>query len=154
MLIVWVRPHHCAESYRPYYGLVRTSDTTGVPAKQLRHSKHQLHLHETQRHEVPDLCVFLKSTNVKCKKEAPVNPKWVIHQFLCIFSFILSPDTYYFLQSHCRNSSHCLTSLDRTEEENEVIGLRPQWAKKSGWKTIQRIKREITSPGTAHLFFL
>lgn len=97
---------------------------------------------------------FLKSENVKYKKEAPINPKWATYQFLCIFSLIISPDIYYFLLFQYRKSHHCLTSLDRIDEENQVIGRRPQGPKKSGWKITQRIKREITSSRTSHLFFL
>lgn len=89
--------------------------------------------------------VFLKTANVKYKKEAHINPKLATYQLLCIFPFILSPDIYYFLQSHCRNSHHCLTSLDRIEEENQIICLRLQWAKKSGWKITQNQEEDYFS---------
>lgn len=127
---------------------------TSVQVRQLRHPKYQLeHLHRIHRDTYSQINTFLESANVKRKKEAPKKSKRATQQFLWIFSFILSSNAWYFLPSHCRNSNRWLTSLDRTEEENQVIGLRPQWAKNSGWKITLRNRGELTSTWTAHLSF-
>lgn len=142
MLIVLVRHknttfcHHCVKNSRLRYILVRTSDTTRVQARQLRHPKY-ISTKYIQTCIPRSTCVSWESTNVKCKKEAPTKSKRATQQFLCIFSSIVSSTTCYFLQSRSRHSSHWLTSLDRTEEENQVIGLRPQFAKNLGRKIAQ-----------------
>lgn len=127
MLVVLLRHkntvfyHHPARNYRPNFTLGRTSDTTGVLVRQPRHPKCQLEHPAKYRDTYSQICArFLREDNVKHKMEAPIKSKRASQQFLGVFPLILSSNACYVLQSHW------LTSLDRTEEQNHVTGLRPQ----------------------------